>query len=502
MPVRSGLLGALLMLAVPALAAAQERSCRQVLPSDARRLFNAQGQEIIYFRDPVRVLCTGGLVLEADSAVMNRTAAAVELIGSVLYRDTLRELTADWANYIGERSQLLARGSVVLENLADGSVVQGQELDYLQATETRPVSNMVVRGERPYARIPPRPDSTGQVPDSAVATEVWADRMEFEGEEYFRGLGNVEILRGDLSGAADSATFDQSEERVALIGSAHVLTDRYRLEGRRIDASLSENELRSVFSERDARAISDDMTVEAERIRIAIVDGRLDRMEAWNPKPDSVPRALADARDFRLRADSIDARADSLGLEVVRAIGNALGVRDPDTTAQGPEPVVRDWIQGDTIIGFFSRPGRVGAPADTGALTDTAVAVALEPSPTEGGVRPPVSIDDTAGAASPGGRGPNARDSAETVLERVIVFGGPGPALALYRATEDGGQRASINFIEARTITLHMTNGNVTRVEADGPLEGLYLSPAQRDTTETGGSGEEGGGEADRGGAS
>ena len=478
MSVRSGLLGALLLLVVPALAAAQQRSCRQVLPSDARRLFNVQGQEIIYFRDPVRVLCTGELVLEADSAVMNRTAASVQLVGNVLYRDTLRELTADWANYIGERSELLARGSVVLENLADGSVVEGRELDYRQATATRPVSTMVVRGGRPYARIPPRPDSTGQVPDSAVATEVWADRMEFEGEEYFRGLGNVEIRRGDMRGAADSATFDQSEERVALIGSAHVRTDRYRLEGRRIDAYLRENELRSVFSEREARVISDDLTVEAERIRIGMVEGRLERLEAWNPVPDSVPRALADARDFRLRADSIDARADSLGLEVVRAVGSALGVRDPDTPARGAEPVVRDWIQGDTIIGFFSRPGPTGASADAGTPGDSMAPLALEPSVAEGA---PVSIDDT--GAPPAGRGP-AGDSAETVLERVIVFGGRGPALALYRAAEDSGRGASINFIEARTITLHMTNGDVTRVEANGPLEGLYLSPARRDTTE------------------
>ncbi|MFO7921363.1 MAG: phosphoribosyl-AMP cyclohydrolase [Nioella sp.] len=77
MAARVGLFGVLLLVVIPAVAMAQERSCRQVLKSDARRLFNARGHELIYFRDPVRVLCTGGLILEADSAVMNRTASTV-----------------------------------------------------------------------------------------------------------------------------------------------------------------------------------------------------------------------------------------------------------------------------------------------------------------------------------------------------------------------------------------------------------------------------------------
>lgn len=447
---RVALFGALLLVAIPALATAQERSCRQVLPSDARRLVNAQGQEIIYFRDPVRVLCSGGLRLEADSAIMNRDEGMVQLVGNVFYRDSLRELTSDWANYIGQRDQFLARGNVVLRNPGDGSVVQGDELDYLQRTTTRPVTRMVVRGDRPYAVIPPQPDSLGQVADTAVSTEVWADRMEFEGEEIFRALGAVEIRRGTTTGAGDMAIFDQPAERMTLTGGAHVTTDRYRLEGQRIDAYLSGQELRTVIADRAARVESENLNVEADRVRIGFLEGRLQRMEAWNPEPDSVPRALADAEGFRLRADSIDARADSLGIEEVRAVGRAYGERDADSLdADAPRAIARDWIQGDTILGFFGRR----------TVGDT---LTLDATPEPG----------TGGAAATG-------DSTETVLERIVVIGGRQAALSLYRMRGEEGGEAAFNFMKATTITLHLENGDVSWVEADGPLDGVYLSPAE-----------------------
>lgn len=471
---RLGLLGALsvaLLATAPAVASAQQRNCRQVLQSDARRLFNSRGQEMFYFSDPVRVLCSGGLELEADSAVMNRTTSAIQLVGHVFYRDTVRSMTADWANYVGQRDQLFARGNVVLRNVEDGSVIEGDELDYMRATDTRPESRMIVRGERPYARIPPQPDSTGQVPDTAATTEVWADRMEFEGETVFRGLGNVKLRRGEMDGAGETVVFDQAQERMTLSGTAFFETDRYRLEGEEIVAYLVNDQIRTVTADRLARVVSEELTVESEQIRIGFVDGRLDRLEAWNPRPDSVPRALADAQDFRLRADSIDARADSLGIQEVRAVGRAYGERDADSSrVRVAESISRDWIQGDTILGYFGRRPVVPR-SDTlppirirpGRPDDTTAARPFEEPPPRGAVRE------------------GAADSVETVLERIVVIGGSGAALSLYRMPADEpGQPPSINFLKAAKITLHMEDGDVTRVDADGPLDGVYLSPSER----------------------
>lgn len=483
---RVGLFGALLLVLLPAVATAQERRCRQVLESDARRIFNTLGEEVIYFRDPVRVLCTGDLRLEADSAVMNRTAASVQLVGNVFFQDSIRELTADWANYIGEQSQLLARGDVVLRNLEDGSVVEGDELEYRQATERQPQARMIVRGDRPYAVIPPRPDSAGAVPDTAVSTEVWADLMDFRGEEVFRAIGDVELQRGDMTGAGRTATFDQLEERMTLAGAAFVETDQYRLEGDQIDAYLSGDEVRTVTAMRTARLESDDLTVESDRIRIGFLAGRLDRMEAWNPEPDGVPRALAEAEDFRLRADSIDALADSVGIQEVRAVGRAYGERgEVASSARLPQGTARDWIQGDTILGFFARR----APGGATGLDTTAVRrrTGLPRDTTR--VEAPVRPDE---------RDPLSADSTETYLERIVVIGGQAPALSLYRMpAEEEGDPPSVNFLKASMITLFMVDGDVARVEADGSLDGVYLSPVPRGDEEA--EGEGGGDEADGG---
>jgi hypothetical protein len=191
-------------------------------------------------------------------------------------------------------------------------------------------------------------------------------------------------------------------------------------------------------------------------------------MEAWNPRTDSVPRALADAQDFRLRADSIDARADSLGIQEVRAVGRAYGERNADSSrVRLAAAISRDWIQGDTILGYFGRRTVVPQPDTLG----------------RGRLRPGRPDDTTAvrrfeePPASPEGA-----DSVETVLERIVVIGGSSAALSLYRMPADEpGQPPSINFLKAAKITLHMEDGDVTRVDADGPLDGVYLSPSQRE---------------------
>lgn len=487
----AGIFGLVVALASgPAPADAQSRTCRQVLPSDFRRVIGPSGQEIIYFRDPVRFLCTGDVLLESDSAVVDRAASTVELIGDVVYRDSTRELQADWSNYLGEMSQLLARGSAVLRDLETGAVIRGDQLNYLRETDTRPISRMIITGDRPYAVIPPRPDTgvaadttgiqadtTGIQTDTAsVATEVWADRMVLEGQDIFRADGDVEMVRGDMVGGGGSAVFDQSSDQMTLTEQAFVQTDAYRLDGDRIDAFLEGEGVREVQSRGSARVTSEELSVRAQRVRIALAEGRLERLEAWNPDTTATSRARASSPDFRLRADSIDALADSVGLRELRAVGRAYGERDVpvDTTAPGrsaPEPnlpgvMSSDWIQGDTILAFFERQ----APAEIDPAAD----------------RPELDLElDPAGESADG-------DAAEVVLDRVVVVGGSGPALSLYRmAPDEGVTRPSINFMQASRIVLFMEQGEVGRVEAEGPIEGLYLDPA----------GEEAGGDEARPGA-
>ena len=504
-PLRAALFGLLIALPlVPTAAEAQDgtRRCRQASPSDFRRIVNSRGQEIVYFRDPVRFLCTGNVLLEADSAVVNRASSSVQLVGQVVYRDSTRELSADWANYLGATDQLLARGSARLKDLENGAIIRGEQLNYLRETEDRPLARLIVTGGRPHATLPPerpdtavpgprrpiqdldrsppvtppalpvRPDTTadstpGTTPDTtAVPTEIWADRMELLGDNLFLANGDVELERAELTGGGSSARFDRAVDQMTLTGNAFVQTDDYRLEGGRIDAFLEGEGIREVRSEDAARLASEELDVRSQRIRIGFADGELDRLEAWNPDSTTAgPRARADAQDFRLRADSIHAQADSLGIRELRAVGRAYGERDPSAgPADGPErrvvreprtdspsAIARDWIQGDTILAFFGR--------------DTLPEIVNPPPPDEAAD----AADAVAGTEAGG----------DVVLERIVVVGGDAPALSLYRMEGDApGAVPAINFMRAARIVLFMEEGEVDRVEAVGPIEGLYLDPA------------------------
>jgi lipopolysaccharide export system protein LptA len=470
----AGMLGLLVMLAVlPSAALGQQRSCQQVLPADARRIVNAAGEEIVYFRDPVRVLCTGGIRLEADSAVMNRSAGTLELVGRVVYRDEENQLTSDWANYLSRTEELFARGNVVLTDLARGSVVRGDDFEYRRETEQRPEARTIMRGSRPHATL--YPQGRESAADTVTPLQVRASRLETVGS-LFLAQSDVEIERGDLRGAGDTAQFDQTAERMSLRGRAHVENDDYRLEGERIDAFLRGDDLTEVVAERRARLVSEDLRVNAERIRIGFLDGELERMEAWNPvgavaeggAPADAGRALAVARDFRLRADSIDARTEEGRLREVRAVGRAFGERDNADDSLDvalPEVIARDWIQGDTIIGYFRAAANGAGDGAVDNEEDDA----------------PAALEVVAGTPVVGtvAADPEAAAEDELVLERIEVIGGESHALSLYRMLKEGQADPSVNFMRAQRIVLFMREGEVSRVEAEGPIEGLYLDPVR-----------------------
>jgi lipopolysaccharide export system protein LptA len=451
------------LLVLPGAAEAQQR-CQQVLPSDLRRMVDAAGNEMIYYRNPVRFLCSGGVEIEADSAAMNSTAQTVELVGSVRYQDGDRQLTAEWARFLARGEELFARDNVILTDLSDGSVITGDDFEYYTQTEQRPESRMIMRGRRPHASLRPAP-APGADPAATPGepTLVWARRMELIGETIFLAQTDVEIQRGDLVGAAELARFDQAAETMTLTGAAHVETDDYRLDGERIEARMPGNVIHAVTSDRNATLAAEDLTVRGEMIRIGFENGEPEQVEAWTPADrDQSLRAVAISPDFRLRADSIDARSENGRLRRVTAVGTAYGERAADTlSVHLPEALSRDWIQGDTIVAFFVDPAEADLASD-----------AREPQ----GVEDDPESED---AVVPRAPAQGTRESDRPVaLERIEVTGTDAPALSLYRSVREGTTSGpSINFMAAKRITLFMSAGEVSRVEADGPLEGMYLDP-------------------------
>jgi len=253
--------------------------------------------------------------------------------------------------------------------------------------------------------------------------------------------------------------------------------------------------------------------------------------------PDSL-RAVATARDFRLEADSIHAVAPDQELDRVVAVGQGYGERLGDSLGVNLPPLAaHDWIRGDTIIGYFEADT---VPAAPGPRPGDTLATRGPPADTSGArppsmLRRPVPRGDTtlvvprdSAAQRPDSASSPPDSAVQRTLERVVVIGGSQLARSLYRirpqaadegpsparpgaagdpvardtATGDtaaagmaaadtaaGQDRPGINYMTARRITLYLKHGDVERVEAEGPIQGLYLDPAKRaepaDTTGT-----------------
>ncbi|MEX0979946.1 MAG: hypothetical protein WDZ89_02560, partial [Gemmatimonadota bacterium] len=297
---------------------------------------------------------------------------------------------------------------------------------------------------------------------------------------------------------ADTAEYDQVAELFLLMGNARMLGDGYDLSGRRIVLRAPDDELRDVVASGDALLTSDDIVLTSPEIRIFLTDGQMERLvavmipgeaaaevaaapddvRANRPPTDVVaagregvldvaPRRAASGRpealteDFFLVGDSIEVRAPGERLEQVVAVGRARGESLAGDTLQQedvPEMARRDWIEGDTIFALFL-PGE-----------DEAGEAPLRPE--VAGVPDPEA--DTAAEKPP----------ARYVIERLVAR---GDARSLYRMEPsdttgaEGPPRLALHYVKGREITILMRDGEVDRMDVEGPTEGIHLEPVRRE---------------------
>lgn len=464
---RRFLLAAALAL-LPAAAAGQARDCELVRANNARRI-QTPTSEVWFISGPADFVCSDGTEVRADSAVLHK-GVSLELIGRVFYADSARTLEAERAVYYMASARLHAQENVVLTDRQNhGSVIRSQSLTHERAQPDRPEARTIASGRpRPHATLYPR-SSTDAAPGDTAAQpfEVDADWMEIRGESRFNATGNVAIARGETRSGSQRASFDEADERLVLSDDAWVEQEDLRLQARTIEAVLSGEQLRLVTAVDEAHLEGRELMVDAATIRLEFQDGALQRLIAVVPPPPAPsaggetalerPRAVALARDLRLVADSIDALAPGQTLREIIAAGDAFAQRQADSLSAGlPELIANDWVSGDTINAYFVLAEEA---------TDS-VAAAVDPAA-------PPRPDSAAGAAP---------DSAEVVLERLIVTGPGGRAQALYRASRDGNDPGppAINYTIADRITLVLSGGEVKEAEATGDVRGRYLEPQRR----------------------
>jgi hypothetical protein len=400
--------------------------------------------DAVYVGGRTSYKCPRGVSFVADSAV---SAFGVRtLIGNVVYTDSLKEIRTDRSLQYQERIGIVAvEGNATMIDRKTGSVLLAPEgLVYTRENETRPSKLEVFRG-RPYLTLVD--SARNGAPQDTM--HVRSDQMVITGQDQFTGRGTVEIRRGQLNATGAQTVFNDSTGIMQLWGIARIIGENYDVRGDSIYTELEGDEFRTVRVFRNARIVSEDLNVTGVRLNIAFDSGAVQRLIAVGQKRDSTNTSIiavqaeAVAPEFTLKADSIDAVAPKQKLELVTAVGDAYGVRAPDSLdLKLPEMIRSDWLRGDTVIAHFTE------------ASDSAKA-----------------------------RRPKSDTASDRVLERLIAIGREAkPATATYRmrAAGDTTNNLEVGYIAARRITAVFKDGAVHDVDAEGQIQGLYLQPIRR----------------------
>ncbi len=469
---------------VPGAAHAQPTGCSVLAGTRSAQNLTTPSGVVSHMSRP-RLRCNDGRYIEADSLVHYQVSGYTNLLRRVVFRADGRELRADSAQYYENIGRLDANGDVTLRELERGTVITGGELLYLRAGPQRPQEQLTVTGGRPTATLFPRRDTLREEaapsPDSVTPYHVVADRIFLVGDQFFQAQGTVEVTRDSLSAFSDSLSFDQVGGALDLTGTpARVLQGALDLEGRSLRVLMPGDVISEVIARDDAVLVTDSLDVDAPFIRIFMADGELERLVAAVPRevlqaarqaataaaaaaaaapepeprpaselePDeedeveTLPRAVATGTNIVMEADSIDVTAPAQRIEEMVAVGDARAVstsRDSLNTADTPEPILNDWIEGDTVRATFAPMASATEPGATHHVLESLRAQ------------------------------PNAR--------------------SLYRLDPDSTQRADttafqgrlpVNYTEADGVVLFFVEGRVVRIEYDGLRRGIQLQPIRR----------------------
>lgn len=312
----------------------------------------------------------------------------------------------------------------------------------------------------------PDPEALEAEPDTTppVPYEVEADRLYLEGDDFFRAVGRVRMERDSLMAFSDTARYDQAEGSITLNGSAKVFGSGYDLSGRDIHMSVPDGDIETVRAIREGVLTGDRLRLDAPVIELFLVDGGMERLVAVPLRPDTAtgdqPADSADlvqpvavAEEFRLAADSVEVVAPGQVLDRINAVGTARGEstsRDSLNVEALPEEARRDWLEGDTVVATFVEAAHIeGQPRDTAA--------------------------------------------AGYVLDRLRAS---GEARSLYRllpsdsSSTPGETPPAVHYVTGTTIVIVMGDGDVERMEVEGPTRGWHLEPATRPVVDTAAAGD------------
>ncbi len=459
------------------------------------------GVSIVWISRP-DLRCPNGVRIRSDSAVVYEAQGRNELIGNVRFTTAERDLTARNADWFDREGRLLARGAVVFTDLSEGTEVRGDTLIYLEARGARE-EQVTVYGGRPSAVLP-----VEAAPDAPPADpyRVVANRLRFQGDQFFWGDGAVEVERGETRASADSLAYDRGAGTLILNRNAEVVRDDVTATGGTVNLGFTNDRLTSVLARRGGRIVTGDVTLaglqvsvtldENEEVSSVLAEGgedpetgqRLDAtMEAENLflRGSRQVEIQDDADGNRILVATGNARAESLGASfgATSADEGASDARvEADTSAAAnglpaglPD---RDWVEGEEIVALFER-----------VMSEAVTAPATAPDPDDPDAPPPDLLE--------------VAPSTDGATYRLIRLTATANARALYRSPPEEAEAAAdaaapdeadtpepeaerrlwpISYILADLIIIHLVEGEVSLLEAEGNVIGVQLEPGGGET--------------------
>ncbi len=438
------------------------------------------GVSIVWISRP-DLRCPNGLRIRSDSAVVHEEQGRNVLVGNVRFTSEGRDLTATNADWYNREGRLFARGNVVFRDLSAGTEVRGDTLTYLDDQRGTRDELVTVWGGRPSAVLPTEA-ADGETGDPY---RVVANRLRFMGERYFWGDGAVEVDRGELTARADSLVYDRQSGSLILNRDAEVVRGEVSARGGNLNLTFVDGTLRQLVARREGEIVTDDVALRGLEVRVALApDESIETVLAEggeDPASGAWIHAFMEAENLLLRGHRVELLDGDDGLRRLVATGNARGealrrqfgggdaeggsppleaALDPATEDEAASAGImldRDWIEGEEIVAVF------------------------EPLPEE--ERDPeggedqyrlLRLESRTGARALY-RSPPDEEAPEAEPADPDEAGDPEGAPAAEP------REWPISYIQADMIVIHLADGEVTFLEAEGTVVGLQLEPHRGD---------------------
>ncbi|MDE2942897.1 MAG: hypothetical protein OXT63_01645 [Gemmatimonadota bacterium] len=445
----------------------------------------------------------GTATMEADSAIKRDGPRQVELLGGVVYEDSIRTLKSERLLYFQLSDFIIAEENVELVRLTDHSTLLGPRVEFLRA----------VSGVDAVTTAPGRPTVTffPTNTESPEPFEIESELAIFAGEDEARFYGDAVIARSDLNAQADSAMLTRADGLGVLWGKPWIEAEGIRLEGDSIRFVSQNQELEEIHAIGDGYASGERFEVAAELVDIDLANREVEQVQAHG---EGVSRALSGSHE--LRGDSIHFVMYAGQIDTAYAVGSAIAVQRDSSWAVPPEPEVAagDSAAADSTAADTTTPDST-ATDTTAAAPDTTAAAAPDTAATAAQDTVTAATPDTAAAAAPNTTEAEAEDDGPAEIELptdgsanwargdtlIAVFErsaapvtdsvpAPDPfmqqlvldgnASAFYRMVRDSttSARPSLNYLVARRIQVDFEAGEPTGVEGEHAI-GAYLEPRE-----------------------